>query len=388
MKIRNLFRKKGQSLVEIIVSMAVGTLIIGSAVGALIVTIRSNLVNRDTNFAATLGQDLLDSVGAVAEGNWVQVYEIPRVGGVSADISLASPKEMTGETLLSGKVYVDNGATVVNGDGSANFSGELVAGDFIDISGRTYKVMLPIGVNSLTLTSPYTGSSITLAQAIKAVKLTGTVTVDGTANVAGAGTAFPADLAGGDYIKIAGQIVKVSSVNTNTSLTLTSDYPGTSGEGLRIYREFGARNTAENIIPSGSTVTYTRSFTIEDVRRGNCGTGSITTNPLSAICSSINNAGDVFNVSARVNPSENKVCLVEGNLSFNNLSCQSISLSDGIIAQSAPTCSNPYFLLGIPGCTTTDKAIFIVSAKAKFVGTIKKNNKLSNKLITSRFFLF
>jgi len=291
MKIKNLFRKKGQSLVEIIVSMAIGTLIIGSAVGALIVTIRSNLVNRNTNFAATLGQDLLDSVGAVAEGNWVQVYEMPR----GTDISLASPKEMTGETLLSGKVYVDNGATVVNGDGSANFSGELGAGNFIDISGRTYKVMLPIGVNSLTLTSPYTGSSITLAQAIKAVKLTGTAKVDvivDAKNVIGTGTAFLTDLASGDYIKIAGQVVKVSLVNTNTSLILTSNYPGTGGEGLRIYREFGVRSTAENITPSGSTVTYTRSFAVEDARRDNCGRGSVTINPLSAICG---NASDVFN---------------------------------------------------------------------------------------------
>lgn len=285
-------------MVEIIVSVAVGTLIIGSAVWALVVTIQSNLSNRNTNFASTLGQDLLDNVRSVAEGNWAQIYE-PVSGcgaackGQSNDYYLAAPKKLTNELDLTGTVYVNNGEYTVNGEvGTTFFNTELAANDFIDISGRTYKVSSVTNNSLLTLVSPYTGSSIS-PPGIKAVKLTGTASVDGTINVIGTGTVFLTDLANGDYIKIGGQILKIDSVDSDTTLRLTSNYPGVANEGLKIYREFGIRPGTENITPSGIAVTYTRSFVIENVNRGNCGTGSITTNPIS-ICSSVDNANDIL----------------------------------------------------------------------------------------------
>lgn len=72
-------------------------------------------------------------------------------------------------------------------------------------------------------------------------------------------------------------------------------------------------------------------------------------------------AGDTFNVSVGFNASGNKVCAVEGTLVFNDLSCQSITLSGDVTPQSSPTCSNPHFLIGVPSCTTADKALFTVS---------------------------
>ena len=74
--------------------------------------------------------------------------------------------------------------------------------------------------------------------------------------------------------------------------------------------------------------------------------------------------GNIFNVSMGVNASGNKICAVEGTLVFDNLSCQSITVADGVMAQSSPTCSNPHFLIGIPRCTTSDKTLLIVSVKA------------------------
>jgi hypothetical protein len=79
-------------------------------------------------------------------------------------------------------------------------------------------------------------------------------------------------------------------------------------------------------------------------------------------------SGNNFNISAEVSASGNKVCAVEGTLVFNNLSCQNITLSDGVIPQSLPTCSKPYFLIGIPSCTTANQTLFTASVKAGNAG--------------------
>lgn len=78
--------------------------------------------------------------------------------------------------------------------------------------------------------------------------------------------------------------------------------------------------------------------------------------------------GDVFNVSVGFNASGNKVCAVEGTLNFKNLSCQSITVTSGVMAQATPTCSNSYFMIGIPNCSTVDKALLTVSVKAGSAG--------------------
>ncbi|MFH1365933.1 MAG: hypothetical protein ABIG99_00870 [Patescibacteria group bacterium] len=79
-------------------------------------------------------------------------------------------------------------------------------------------------------------------------------------------------------------------------------------------------------------------------------------------------AGDIFNASVGFNASGNKVCAAEGTLVFNNISCQSITVADGVMAQSTPSCSNPHFLIGIPNCSTSDKVLFTVSVKAGSAG--------------------
>ncbi|MCX6704856.1 MAG: hypothetical protein NT162_00760 [Candidatus Woesebacteria bacterium] len=78
--------------------------------------------------------------------------------------------------------------------------------------------------------------------------------------------------------------------------------------------------------------------------------------------------GDTFSVSVGVNASGSKVCAVEGTLVFNNLSCQNITVAGDVTPQSSPTCSSPYFLIGVPNCTMVDNALFTVSAKAKNAG--------------------
>ena len=85
----------------------------------------------------------------------------------------------------------------------------------------------------------------------------------------------------------------------------------------------------------------------------------------------IKTAGDTFSVSVGFNASGSKVCAVEGTLVFNNLSCQSITVSGDIdiVAQSFPTCSNPHFLIGIQNCTTSGRVLLTASVKAGSAGT-------------------
>lgn len=82
-------------------------------------------------------------------------------------------------------------------------------------------------------------------------------------------------------------------------------------------------------------------------------------------------AGDKFSVSVIVHAGGEKVCGVEGVLSFENLSCQSISTASGIQAQSSANCAGGGFLLGIQGCVTTDKTLFTINLKAGNAGAGK-----------------
>lgn len=83
----------------------------------------------------------------------------------------------------------------------------------------------------------------------------------------------------------------------------------------------------------------------------------------------IKNTGDNFNISIGVNTGGNKVCVAEGTVAFNNLSCQSITVTDGLMAQSSPTCAKPSFSIGIPSCTVSDTVLFTVNTKAGNAGT-------------------
>lgn len=80
-------------------------------------------------------------------------------------------------------------------------------------------------------------------------------------------------------------------------------------------------------------------------------------------------AGTSFSVGVNVNPTGNKVCVVKGTLTFNNLTCRSISVASGLMAQTTPTCASPNFTLGIPNCTSALQNILSVSVKGGQAGS-------------------
>ena len=85
--------------------------------------------------------------------------------------------------------------------------------------------------------------------------------------------------------------------------------------------------------------------------------------------------GDIFNISVKVNPAGQKVCMAEGTLLLDKLSCQSVSPNSDLMASpdNKLTCSNLYFSLGIPTCTTENETLFTVTVKAKNAGTATAN---------------
>ena len=80
------------------------------------------------------------------------------------------------------------------------------------------------------------------------------------------------------------------------------------------------------------------------------------------------NAGSNVTVSAVVGTSGDKICAVQGTIVFNNLTCQSITVTNGLLVQTSPTCSSPSFVLAIPKCTTTDATLFTASSTAVNAG--------------------
>ena len=78
--------------------------------------------------------------------------------------------------------------------------------------------------------------------------------------------------------------------------------------------------------------------------------------------------GETFHTSIVVNTTGQAVYAVEGTIVFDNLICKNITVAEGLVVQSTPTCANPYFLVGIPNGTTIDKSLVTVSLSAPHAG--------------------
>lgn len=61
---------KGQSLIEVLVAIAVGAIIIGGVAVTIGVTLRSNVQNKNVQTATTLAQEVVGEVSDLAAGNW------------------------------------------------------------------------------------------------------------------------------------------------------------------------------------------------------------------------------------------------------------------------------------------------------------------------------
>jgi hypothetical protein len=156
---------------------------------------------------------------------------------------------------LTGTVAVTSGSPTVTGTGTS-FQSQLAVGSNVYINSILYKVSA-IGSNtSLTLSSNYSGATVTggLTMTTDSTNLTGTVAVtNGSATVTGTGTSFQTQLAVGNVVTIAGVRYGVSAIaaSPTQSLTLNRVYAGTTTSGLTMTKVVG--------LAGGSTCTITAS---------------------------------------------------------------------------------------------------------------------------------
>ena len=143
-------KREGQSLVEILIAAAVGAIIVGSAAGALIFTVRSNQQNLATDTASYLSQELLDNLRSVAEGKWRNIYDLTKGAGTKHSLAVLS--------VLNGTVAVTSGFPTVNGSGTT-FLANLVAGDKVIINSLPFTVSIVNSDILLTLSTNYPGSN-------------------------------------------------------------------------------------------------------------------------------------------------------------------------------------------------------------------------------------
>jgi len=118
-----------------------------------------------------------------------------------------------------------------------------------------------------------------------------------------------------------------------------------------------------------STLVVLGSLVLTGVPFGSVFAASPTLSVLPATASKT--AGTAFNVSVQIDPQGNKICVVSGTLSFDNLTCSGVTVASGLMAQTTPTCKSPSFTLGIPKCTTAVQNILTVSVKGNQAGTAK-----------------
>jgi hypothetical protein len=72
------FSKSGQSLVEVLVALAVGTIFIIGAAVVIVPSLRSNKYAGQLQAAAALGKELLENTRAFSEANWHNIYDLSK----------------------------------------------------------------------------------------------------------------------------------------------------------------------------------------------------------------------------------------------------------------------------------------------------------------------
>ncbi|MEK7641278.1 MAG: prepilin-type N-terminal cleavage/methylation domain-containing protein [Patescibacteria group bacterium] len=63
-------REAGQSLIEILIGVAIGAILIGGAAATITLTLRSNVQNKNIQIASSFSQAMLDQVSVYADADW------------------------------------------------------------------------------------------------------------------------------------------------------------------------------------------------------------------------------------------------------------------------------------------------------------------------------
>ncbi len=160
-----------------------------------------------------------------------------QTGIVGTAVTVTSADILLGASALAGAVAVTNGSATVTGT-RTNFLTAVKAGQSLvfasDPTQTPYKVSgAPASDTSLTLGTNYTGPTSAATSAMIVKILTGTVALmNGSATVTGTGTKFTTEVQTGQLLLFASDttdtLYQVGSIASDTSLTLSSKFMGTS----------------------------------------------------------------------------------------------------------------------------------------------------------------
>ena len=91
MRIEKTSSSYGQSLVELLIGIAVVAIISGSVAGALFLSVRTNKQSATSEEASSLGQELLDNTRSLSESDWSGLYNLSDKGPSSTYYITATP---------------------------------------------------------------------------------------------------------------------------------------------------------------------------------------------------------------------------------------------------------------------------------------------------------
>lgn len=71
-------KQNGQSLIEVVVALAVASVLIGAALVGITFMLRSGALNQKSQTATALSRSLLQNVRSAADANWLHLYNLPK----------------------------------------------------------------------------------------------------------------------------------------------------------------------------------------------------------------------------------------------------------------------------------------------------------------------
>jgi len=225
----------------------------------------------------------VDSAGGIAQGQFIK-YGIGYTTDFSSSITSQKGQDLsssigtiinrvdtaTTTVNLAGTLSVTNNSTTVTGT-SSFFTTEVAPGDYLFLPNGYYTVSSVTNNTTLVLTSAYLGTTQSSLSSIQRARpggglrnfvklgiaesmagfsesgsintadynlpvtttLTGTLTAtNGSPTVTGSGTSFSSQVAFGDNLTLGSGTYIVSTVNSDTSITLSSNYTGTTSSSL------------------------------------------------------------------------------------------------------------------------------------------------------------
>ncbi len=169
---------RGQSLIELLIAVAVGTIMILGAVAVITPSLRGNTEVNQAQVGSALGRELLDNVRVLAESNWNAIYGLGKgpsnayfLDAAQSPFVVATGTEgvASGDTLsgLAGYWKLDEATGTVIHDFSGNGYNGTSTGNPVSVTGEIGSALnfngsgqyIDTGSNSVTGTSPFTLSA-------------------------------------------------------------------------------------------------------------------------------------------------------------------------------------------------------------------------------------